>query len=100
MHLLGQKTKVGFLGKILKKNNIEIFYDSRIILGLGLDKLGFSIHTCNCLKKIGIDTLQDLIKKTSSDSMHIRNLGRKCLEEISEKSKEYGGSLFTKQCNK
>ncbi|MBQ6904153.1 MAG: DNA-directed RNA polymerase subunit alpha, partial [Lachnospiraceae bacterium] len=47
----------------------------------------------NCLKRAGINTVEELTSKTSEDMMKVRNLGRKSLEEVLEKLKELGLSL-------
>ena len=68
--------------------------DSReIILGLGIDELELSVRSYNCLKRAGINTVEDLCNMTSDDMMHVRNLGRKALEEILGKLKELGVGL-------
>ena len=51
----------------------------------GIADLEFSIRTYNCLKRAGINTVGELRKKTYEDLTHIRNLGRKCIDEIREK---------------
>ena len=47
----------------------------------------------NCLKRAGINTVEELCNKTSEDMMKVRNLGRKSLEEVLAKLKELGLSL-------
>ncbi len=47
-----------------------------------IEDLDFSVRTYNCLKRANINTVGDLVAKTESDMMKIRNLGRKSLEEI------------------
>lgn len=58
-----------------------------------LDELEFSVRTYNCLKRAGIASLSEICEKTMDDMMHVRNLGRKSLEEILAKLKVYGLSL-------
>ena len=63
------------------------------ILEMNIDELELSVRSYNCLKRAGINTLQDLTNKTSEDMMKVRNLGRKSLEEVLAKLKEYGLEL-------
>ena len=55
--------------------------------------LELSVRSYNCLKRAGINTVQELCAKTSDDMMKVRNLGRKSLEEVLAKLKELGLSL-------
>ena len=57
---------------------------------VGIDEMDLSVRAYNCLRRAGIDTLADLQKMTQEDLMKVRNLGRKGLEEIIAKAKEYG----------
>jgi hypothetical protein len=47
-----------------------------------LDELGLSVRAYNCLRRAGINTVEDLCNKTPDDMMKVRNLGRRCLEEV------------------
>ena len=60
---------------------------------IALEDLELSVRSYNCLKRAGIKTLGDIADKTPEDMMHIRNLGRKSLEEVLAKLHEYGLSL-------
>jgi len=51
------------------------------------------VRSYNCLKRAGINTVQELITKTEEDMMKVRNLGRKSLEEVQEKLAELNLSL-------
>ena len=53
-----------------------------------IEDLDFSVRAYNCLKRANINTLQDLINKSNSDVMKIRNLGKKSLKEVLDKIKE------------
>ena len=64
-----------------------------ILMGLGIDELELSCRSYNCLKRAGINTVEDLCNMTSDDMMHVRNLGRKALEEILQKLKDMGLEL-------
>ena len=59
-----------------------------------IEDLDFSVRAYNCLKRAGIHTLQDLVNKSESDMMKIRNLGKKSLKEV--KDKMYQLNLFFK----
>ena len=63
------------------------------ILGMGIDELELSVRSYNCLKRAGINTVEELCKMSSEDMMHVRNLGRKALEEILQKLKDMGCAL-------
>ena len=63
------------------------------VLEMNIDELELSVRSYNCLKRAGINTLQDLTNKTSEDMMKVRNLGRKSLDEVLAKLKEYGLEL-------
>lgn len=53
-----------------------------------IDKLELSVRAYNCLKRAGINTVEDLINRTPEEIMRVRNLGRKSLEEVLAKQKE------------
>ena len=55
-----------------------------------VEEMELSVRSYNCLKRGGIDTMADLIERKKSDMYTVRNLGRKSLEEIEQKMKEYG----------
>ena len=59
-------------------------------LETSIDDLDFSVRAYNCLKRDGIHTLQDLVNKSESDMMRIRNLGKKSLKEVLDKIREMG----------
>ena len=63
------------------------------ILDMNIDELELSVRSYNCLKRAGINTVEELTNKTSEDMMKVRNLGRKSLEEVLAKLKELGLSL-------
>ena len=63
------------------------------VLEMSIDELELSVRSFNCLKRAGINTVQELANKTSDDMMKVRNLGRKSLEEVLAKLKELGFSL-------
>lgn len=62
-------------------------------LEMNIDELELSVRSYNCLKRAGINTVEELCNRTSEDMMKVRNLGRKSLEEVLAKLKELGLSL-------
>ena len=74
--------------KIEKEDN-----EKEKVLEMSIDELELSVRSYNCLKRAGINTVQELTNKTSEDMMKVRNLGRKSLEEVLAKLKELGLSL-------
>ncbi|MBQ9136175.1 MAG: DNA-directed RNA polymerase subunit alpha [Lachnospiraceae bacterium] len=63
------------------------------VLEMSIDELELSVRSYNCLKRAGINTVEELINKTPEDMMKVRNLGRKSLEEVLAKLKELGLQL-------
>ena len=63
------------------------------VLEMNIDELELSVRSYNCLKRAGINTVEELCSKTSEDMMKVRNLGRKSLEEVLAKLNELGLSL-------
>ena len=63
------------------------------VLIMSIDELELSVRSYNCLKRAGINTVEELTNKTSEDMMKVRNLGRKSLEEVLAKLKELGLQL-------
>lgn len=63
------------------------------VLEMTVEELDLSVRSYNCLKRAGINTVQELTQKTEEDMMKVRNLGRKSLEEVKAKLAELGLSL-------
>ena len=63
------------------------------VLDMTIEELDLSVRSFNCLKRAGINTVEDLIGKTEEDMMKVRNLGRKSLEEVIAKLDSFGFSL-------
>ena len=63
------------------------------VLEMNIGELELSVRSYNCLKRAGINTVEELCNRTSEDMMKVRNLGRKSLEEVLSKLKELGLSL-------
>lgn len=62
-------------------------------LEMSIDELELSVRSYNCLKRAGINTVQELCSKTPDEMMKVRNLGKKSLDEVLEKLKELGLKL-------
>lgn len=67
--------------------------DKEKALDMKIDELELSVRSYNCLKRAGINTVEELCSKTPDEMMKVRNLGRKSLEEVLAKLKELGLSL-------
>lgn len=63
------------------------------VLKMTIEELDLSVRSYNCLKRAGINTLQELTDKSEADMMRVRNLGRKSLEEVKNKLADLGLSL-------
>lgn len=63
------------------------------VLEMSIDELELSVRSYNCLKRAGINTVEELTNRTSEDMMKVRNLGRKSLDEVLAKLKELGLQL-------
>jgi len=67
------------------------------VLEMSIEELDLSVRSFNCLKRAGINTVEELIKKTEEDMMKVRNLGKKSLEEVKGKLAEYNLSLRSEE---
>ncbi len=67
------------------------------ILEMSIDDMDLSQRSYNCLKRAGIHTVDDLVKKSEDDMLRVRNLGRKSLDEIIAKLNSYGLGLKTRE---
>jgi len=63
------------------------------VLEMTIEELDLSVRSYNCLKRAGINTVQELANKTEEDMMKVRNLGRKSLEEVKAKLEDLGLGL-------
>ena len=63
------------------------------ILEMTIEELDLSVRSFNCLKRAGINTVEDLINKTEDDMMKVRNLGRKSIDEVVAKLNSLGFDL-------
>ena len=65
------------------------------VLEMTIEELDLSVRSFNCLKRAGIDTVEDLVSKTQEDMIKVRNLGKKSLEEVIQKLESLHLSLRT-----
>ena len=84
-----------FIGLTDKLNNVEIMVEKEEeakdkILEMTIEDLDLSVRSYNCLKRAGINSVEELTQKTEEDMIKVRNLGRKSLEEVESKLKELG----------
>lgn len=87
-----------FVGLTDKVKDTEIMVEKEDdkkekVLEMTIEELDLSVRSYNCLKRAGINTVQELCAKTEEEMMKVRNLGRKSLEEVQEKLAELGLSL-------
>ena len=67
------------------------------VLEMNIDELELSVRSYNCLKRAGINTVEDLIHKSEEDMLKVKNLGRKSLDEVIHKLESLGLSLKTRE---
>lgn len=87
-----------FVGLTDKVKDTEIMVEKEDdkkekVLEMTIEELDLSVRSYNCLKRAGINTVQELCSKTEEEMMKVRNLGRKSLEEVQEKLSELNLSL-------
>ena len=63
------------------------------MLEMSIEELDLSVRSFNCLKRAGINTVDDITNKSEEEMMKVRNLGRKSLEEVIHKINSLGLSL-------
>ena len=63
------------------------------VLEMTIEELDMSVRSFNCLKRAGIDTVEDLTNKTEDEMIRVRNLGKKSLEEVIQKLHSLGLDL-------
>ncbi|KLU59730.1 DNA-directed RNA polymerase subunit alpha [Peptococcaceae bacterium CEB3] len=79
-----------FMGLTDKISGVEIMVEKEEepkdkILEMTIEELDLSVRSYNCLKRAGINTVEELTLKTEEDMIKVRNLGRKSLEEVEQK---------------
>ena len=67
------------------------------ILEMNIEDLDLSVRSYNCLKRAGINTVEELVQRDEDEMMKVRNLGRKSLEEVQQKLAQLGLSLRSKE---
>jgi DNA-directed RNA polymerase subunit alpha len=87
-----------FIGLTESLSDVEIMVDKEEqqkdkILEMTIEELDLSVRSYNCLKRAGINTVEELIQRNEEDMMKVRNLGKKSLEEVVNKLAELGLSL-------
>jgi DNA-directed RNA polymerase subunit alpha len=84
-----------FIGLTDNLGNVEIMVEKEEeakdkILEMTIEELDLSVRSYNCLKRAGINSVEELTQRTEEDMIKVRNLGRKSLEEVENKLKELG----------
>ena len=79
-------------------NDVEIMVEKEEdkkekVLEMTIEELDLSVRSYNCLKRAGINTVQELAQRSLDDMMKVRNLGKKSLEEVERKLKDLGLGL-------
>lgn len=87
-----------FMTLIDSNNDMEIMIEKEEdkkekVLEMTIEELDLSVRSYNCLKRAGINTVQELTNKSIEDMMKVRNLGKKSLEEVERKLKDLGLGL-------
>ena len=93
-----------FIGLSDEAKNTEVMVDreetkKEKALEMTIEELDLSVRSFNCLKRAGIDTVEDLINRTEEDMIKVRNLGKKSLEEVIQKLESLGLSLKSSDDN-
>ncbi|MBQ2716485.1 MAG: DNA-directed RNA polymerase subunit alpha, partial [Clostridia bacterium] len=63
------------------------------VLEMTIEELDLSVRSFNCLKRAGIDTVEDLVSRSEDEMIKVRNLGKKSLEEVILKLESLGLTL-------
>ncbi|EOA9356224.1 DNA-directed RNA polymerase subunit alpha [Staphylococcus aureus] len=82
-----------FVGLTDEAQNAEIMIEKEKVLEMSIEELDLSVRSYNCLKRVGINSVQELADKSEADMMKVRNLGRKSLEEVKYKLEDLGLGL-------
>lgn len=80
-------------GASIQQNNSHLIY-------MPVEELDLSVRSYNCIKRAGIDTVQDLISRTEEDMLRVRNLGKKGIDEIRDKLSTLGLSYLDEKAVK
>ena len=90
LNLFVDLSDCGYSDSIMVEKDIN---NQTKILEMTIEELDLSVRSFNCLKRAGINTVEDLISKSEDDMMKVRNLGRKSLEEVIQKLDSLGFTL-------
>jgi len=95
--IMGEHLRL-FIGLTETVNDVEIMVEKEEdqkdkILEMAIEELDLSVRSYNCLKRAGINTVDELTQRNDEDMMKVRNLGKKSLEEVIWKLNELGLSL-------
>ena len=95
--IMGEHLRL-FIGLTETVNDVEIMVEKEEeqkdkILEMTIEELDLSVRSYNCLKRAGINSVEELIQRNEEDMMKVRNLGKKSLEEVINKLNELGLSL-------
>lgn len=90
-----------FIGLVDAMGNIETLKgvdnaEHNKALTMSIEELDLSVRPLNCLKRAGIFTVEDLVKKSEEDMLKVRNLGRKSLDEVINKLHSMGLGLYNR----
>lgn len=84
------KEEVNDIESIMKETNGEVTHKHQSMM---IEDLDLSVRSYNCLKRAGIQTVDELTQKTEEEMMRVRNLGKKSMKEVKEKITELGLSF-------
>ena len=84
------REEVNGMESIMKENNNEVTHREQSMM---IEDLDLSVRSYNCLKRAGIQTVDELTQKTEEEMMRVRNLGKKSMKEVKEKITELGLSF-------
>ena len=90
LELFTSLSDTGEKGPILKEREED---KKEKALEMSIEELELSVRSFNCLKRAGINTVEELTQKSEADMMKVRNLGKKSLEEVKHKLEELGLGL-------
>ena len=90
LNLFIDLSEKGIEAEVMVENNET---SKEKVLEMNIDELELSVRSYNCLKRAGINTVEELTNKSQEDMMKVRNLGRKSLEEVLAKLNELGLTL-------
>lgn len=90
-----------FINLVDEMNNVDILVnkdenEQQKALYMSIEELDLSVRPLNCLKRAGIFTVEDLVKRSEEDMLKVRNLGRKSLDEVILKLESFGLGLSNK----